>query len=394
VNLLPALFLAVVALPALAADLRITWSDLPPLPPAPGKKIQPGVAGPFVGVSNGALIVAGGANFPDAPPWEGGAKTWWDTIFVLKSADAGWLTGELFRLPRPLAYGQSFTTPHGLVCAGGCDEKRGYADAFLLRWDAAAQKVETLPLPPLPEPLCFAGGGGSAGQLYVVGGQRTTDKPESTRHAYVLDFRAGPHAGLAWQRLPDLPGVDRILPVCFGISGGAKPGLYLFGGRRQTAEGLPEVPQDAFRYDPAAGRWAELGRLNRGLVAGTAVPYGAASALILGGDTGETFLKKEALSAKIRALEPRAAIDAHAAAELSRVRAEDKSLFEKHRGFSSKTFVYDSETDQWSETDPLPEWAAVTTAAAWWNDRIVLPSGEIRPGIRTPRVLAGQVEPK
>src|SRR4051794_17599179 len=98
-----------IALPALAAP-QVTWSELPSLPPAPGKKTQPGVASPFVGVSHGALFGAGGANFPEAPPWEGGAKTWWDTIFVLKAPDADWLTGERFRLPRPLAYGQSFTT--------------------------------------------------------------------------------------------------------------------------------------------------------------------------------------------------------------------------------------------------------------------------------------------
>jgi hypothetical protein len=35
-------------------------------------------------VSNGALIVAGGANFPDKAVWEGGRKHWYDNIFVLE----------------------------------------------------------------------------------------------------------------------------------------------------------------------------------------------------------------------------------------------------------------------------------------------------------------------
>lgn len=385
-NPLSYIFLTMIALPALAADPQITWSELPPLPPSPGRKIQPGVASPFVGVSNGALIVAGGANFPDTPPWEGGAKTWWDTIFVLRAPDAHWLTGERFRLPRPLAYGQSFTTPYGVVCAGGSDQKRCSADVFLLRWKEAAQEIETFPLPALPEPISMAGGGESAGRLYVVGGQTAVDKPESSRRAYVLDFRDGPKAGLAWERLPDLPGVDRLLPVCFGISAGAKPGLYVFSGRRQNAAGSPEFPLDGFRYDPAAGRWNELGKLNGCMMAGTAVPYGAASAIILGGDTGEIFLQKEALAGRIRAL-----ADAHAAADLNRARAEEKTLLEHHPGFSRKTFVYESETDRWSEADSLPEWPPVTTTAVWWNKQIALPSGEIRPGVRTPQVRLGKV---
>ena len=41
----------------------LSWSELPSLPDPLG------VAGPFAGVHNDALIVAGGANFP-RPVWE------------------------------------------------------------------------------------------------------------------------------------------------------------------------------------------------------------------------------------------------------------------------------------------------------------------------------------
>ena len=46
------------------------WEKLPPLPD------REGFAGSFAGVSGDALLVAGGANFPGAKPWEGGAKAW------------------------------------------------------------------------------------------------------------------------------------------------------------------------------------------------------------------------------------------------------------------------------------------------------------------------------
>ncbi len=54
------------------------WTKLPSLPD------REGFAGSFAGSHNGALIVAGGANFPGKRPWEGGAKTWHDSVFVLE----------------------------------------------------------------------------------------------------------------------------------------------------------------------------------------------------------------------------------------------------------------------------------------------------------------------
>ena len=51
-----------------AQPAALTWKQLPPLPD------KLGFAGSFAGVSGGALIVAGGANFPEAMPWAGGPK--------------------------------------------------------------------------------------------------------------------------------------------------------------------------------------------------------------------------------------------------------------------------------------------------------------------------------
>ncbi len=87
-----------------APDL-LEWSQLPPLPDPVG------LAGPFAGVSgepsNDVLIIAGGANFPDGPPWEGHPKVWHDRVFVLTDPEANWTSG--FKLKRPLGYGVSVT---------------------------------------------------------------------------------------------------------------------------------------------------------------------------------------------------------------------------------------------------------------------------------------------
>ena len=91
----------------------IAWSQLQPLPDSRG------VAAPFSGVSNGALLVAGGANFPEKMPWEGDTKVWHDGVYALESPSGSWeLVG---RLPGPLAYGVSAVTNGGLLCIGGSD---------------------------------------------------------------------------------------------------------------------------------------------------------------------------------------------------------------------------------------------------------------------------------
>ena len=142
---------------------HLTWTTLPELPDALG------VAGPFAGVSGGSLIVAGGANFPHGPPWEGGRKVWHEAIYVL-SAPAGRWT-DAGRLPRPLAYGVSATTPRGLICAGGGDAQRHHADVFVL--ERVGDRIQIQNLPALPRPCANACGGLLGETLYLAGGEET-----------------------------------------------------------------------------------------------------------------------------------------------------------------------------------------------------------------------------
>jgi hypothetical protein len=50
---------------------QLYFERLPDLPAADEGSAQIGLAGGFAGVHHGVMIFAGGANFPDAPPWEG-----------------------------------------------------------------------------------------------------------------------------------------------------------------------------------------------------------------------------------------------------------------------------------------------------------------------------------
>ena len=74
---IPALSFIMAAFSFCASAQDLAWKQLPPIPDTLG------VAGAFAGTSGGALLVMGGANFPDRMPWEGGTKLWYDTLFAL-----------------------------------------------------------------------------------------------------------------------------------------------------------------------------------------------------------------------------------------------------------------------------------------------------------------------
>ena len=96
-------------------EAPIIWEKGPPIPDAHG------FASPFAGVSAGTLVVAGGANFPESYPWEGGKKVWHDRIFLLPEGAGEW-TVSTRKLPRALAYGVSVSLPeqnNSIVMLGG-----------------------------------------------------------------------------------------------------------------------------------------------------------------------------------------------------------------------------------------------------------------------------------
>ncbi len=320
----------------------LPWKNLPALPDAKG------FAGSFAGVSAGALLVAGGANFPGRPPWEGGVKTWHDRIFVLEQPTASWHPAG--HLPRPSAYGLSFSTTGGVVMVGGGDATRNFADVSLAQWDGVAVKFTALPA--LPAPLALAAGALVDRTVYVAGGLDRPDAKEARRIFLSLDLDQ-PAAG--WRTLDPWPGAERFLAAGAACDGA----FYLFGGARLVpdAHGQPRRDwlRDAWRYAPGAG-WTRLADLPRPVVAAPSpAPVIGGKILLLGGDDG-------------------AQIDTPPA---------------QHRGFPRAVLAYDVRADRWAETGPVP-FSLVTTPAVIWRGLIVIPGGEARPGIRSPAVWAAE----
>ena len=325
---------------------KLDWKELPELPG------ELGVAGPFAGVHRGALIIAGGANFPK-PVWER-EKAWHDRIDLLVRHDSRYVWRDGGRLPRPIAYGAAVSTPDGVVCMGGNDATQTFREVFLIRFDPDTDKVEIEDYPPLPGPCAFGAATIIDNVIYLVGGQSGQSLDTAMNNVWTLDLskRKEP-ASFRWQELPAMPGPSRALNLTVEQSDGKERSLYVISGRRQQGDEI-QFLKDVWQYTPSDGRWRRRRDAPDCVMAGTAIGDDRNRVWVLGGADGSLF---------------------H--------RADD--LRDRHPGFPKRALTYHTVTDTWAAVGTIPQ-NHVTTIAVRWDDAIIIPSGEIRPRVRSPKI--------
>lgn len=327
-------------------------SSLAPLPDAHG------FAGMFAGASGGALLCAGGANFPEKALAQGGKKIWSDRVFVLPDPAGPWR--EAGRLPRANGYGVSATWRDAVVIAGGGDARENFRTAALMRWDGAGLSFTALP--DLPVPVANGCGTVVGDLLYVAGGQDTPSATSTLSRCFVLNLAL---ADSTWREIPWPVGqAGRILAVAAAHDGW----FYLFSGADlfPNAQGQPERHYlvDAWRYRPDAS-WQRLADLPHSVAAAPSPAMGDGDTrLIIAGGVSPEFLATLPKNAP-------------------------------HPGFPRELLSYDTTSNTWTAVTPPPDGppSRVTAPLAPWKDRWVIPSGEVAPGIRTPTVLSFRFTP-
>lgn len=352
----------------------IQWKIAGSLPPNEDGSLHRGLAGAVVGISNDALVVAGGCNFPDSMPWIGGKKKYYDELYVFRKNNKDSLAlFQSLKLPFALAYPVNVSTDQGVVVAGGENGTGISKKVFLIQWDEAAQKIAVNELPDLPLAVTNASGVMYDGQIYVAGGEMTGGVSDQL---IFLDLN-NPASG--WKFLPALP-----KPLSHAVmivqSNGRDDCIYLIGGRSKNVNSTSDLYASTLQFNLKSNVWSEVKPLPYPLSAGTGVASGSTSIILFGGDDGTTFSKTEKLIV---------AINQEKDEEKQRALNNDKiKLQAGHPGFCRQVLLYDTRKDQWKAIGCIPYDSPVTTTAVKWNGEIIIPGGEIRAGVRTAQILS------
>lgn len=311
-----------------------------------------GFAGMYAGVIEGMLVVAGGANFPDKMPWEGGVKRWYNTIYTLDEETKKWRMSDV-RLPDSLAYGVSTSYDGNILIVGGSNNSNQPVTTTC-RITLEKGQLAIKKLSPLPMALVNMCGTLVGDYLFVAGGSTSSDGWPTTGF-FVYDIRLD-----YWKQLADIPGPARINAVSASAAGV----FYLFSGIQldRIESGIKRtILTDAYSYTPQivngvinGGKWKRLADMPRGMAAG---PSPAATSrndkhiLIFGGLDDKTAQHAD----------PRT-----------------------HPGFLPDLLQYDVAKDTWHFCGTLPKKEMrLTLPSVTKNGKYLLINGEIGPGVRT-----------
>ncbi len=327
-----------------------SWSAFPGLPDPEG------MAGMFAGESGGRLFCMGGANFPDKKPWEGGTKVWYDVIFGLRK-DGTWERMPQ-TLPARMAYGVSATFGDELILVGGSQEQFFHADVWAMRW--LQGQLSFRKLPSLPFPLANMAGC-RAGQLLIVAGGTESPTGSPVSRCLAMDLE---NMEAGWFELPTWPGPARTQPVAGAHAGD----FYLFSGEGISVDSagikLRTLYRDAYRLSARqkdgkwTGQWARLPDLP-GSVSASANPVPV--------DRKGRFHFWGGVSENIS-------------------RHRDPAT---HPGIEKKLIIYPADgSGVWEISTPPDYKSRVTLPSVRWKGQWLFISGEIRPGVRTPAIVA------
>lgn len=331
------------------------------LPPLPDRE---GFAGMFAGVVGGKLAAAGGANFPQGYPWEGGRKVWYDQIFILDSPNAKTWAKSEFKLPRPAGYGLSFSYENRMFVAGGETGPSAFESKVepvclntVISFGFENGKLVSRPEPPIPEPLKDSCGVLIGNRYFLFGGLTSPTATVASNRLFVLDLNDR-QAG--WQSGPDLPAAGRFQSAA-GTDGrnlfvysGIVPNAGADGTQIRSKPYLREVWRYSPGSNPLEGQWKRLADMPREAAAAPspAIRSPQGYLVILSGAAGADHSKPQ----------------------------------KGHDGWTVDALVHEPAADRWHIVRKTFETgqAVVTAPTVHWSGVDIAVSGEIAPGRRTP----------
>lgn len=344
-----------------------------------------GVASPFAAVINGNLIVAGGCNFTGEKKGKTGEKSYYKDMY---SYSLNRITDKPHRLnlqlPEALAYGVSIQVPGGAVFLGGRNDSSFSDKVMLLTWDASKKQVVSHPLPPLPVQNALYGGTYSNGRLYVAGAEA-----RAPFRKLFLSLQLN-RSGSRWEQLASYPGRARTSPVVVAQSNGEEENVFLFFG--STADGKrPYIMSSYLAYSIKSSRWSkEVSTIYHGspicYFGGDAFRSGAHHILFIGGVDINIYRTEIARREAYSSIPSSPLKDSIKAASDAYMTA-NRSFF----NFNDRVMAFHTLTKSWTPLQEAPYGGVTGAKVVSMGNKLYIVSGEVKPGIRTPKVYAGEV---
>lgn len=334
-----------------------------------------GLAGPIAGVHEDFLLLGGGANFPNGFPWEGGKKIVQKELHLYKLNEnhgIQYLSSQVF--PEATAYGISCSTSAGLVIAGGEQSAGITAASWLLT--TKGNTIRFSKLPNLPIPLSNAAGCSIEEVIYIGGGETITGM---NNRFFKLDLQ---QQEFGWQELSPLPYAVSHTILQQGLSNKGNE-LLLIGGRKKTENNISDFYSTCYTYNLKTNKWSQAPSLPYPISAALGTSLADVGILVMGGDDGSTFKRVEAILSQI--------VIEKDSIKINELIAQKNELQKNHPGFRNRILVLKPEKDKWQELDTVPFAPPVTSTLLKWKDYLIVPSGEIKAGIRSPFIQIAQL---
>lgn len=348
---------------------RLEWHQSIELPSVRKGKPHIGLAGPITGLVGDYLLIGGGANFSDLPPWDGGAKEIHKEVFIYRKEGTELCLAAQDSLSMAVAYAASLSLPNGLLVIGGETPDGKTAACRLIKYDSPTKKITVSDFPNLPIPLANMGAVVHGNKLLVAGGET----PDAVSDQVLqLDLA---HLEKGWVCVGKLPYAVSHLQLLSN----SQHDLYLLGGRRAHSERPSTLYHELCCSTDNGITWSKQTDIPFSAAAGTACLLPDQGIWLLSADRGNTFHQVETLIFDAKK-------EANPSQRQKLIDAKNK-LQINHPGFGKEVWRYDLQLKKWNRMGDLPSNGPVTTTAVVWGDMVILPSGEIKAGVRSPQIM-------
>ncbi len=347
------------------ADIKTVWECAGELPAQKGYEKNIGTVGILYGLLEERYIVTGGgANFPHKSVLEGGAKQMYSDLWLIDTKSENKII-EHINLPVEIGYGASVTTEKGIYYIGGSSNQQADDDILFLTLDENKnlkyEKIGELP-------FTFQSGAAVEynGKLYIVGGKQN-GTPSNKLYEYNLTNKV-------IKELPSVPaGRGRTQSVAQILN----DSLYVFSGGDTTAY------TDGYKYNFETGKWEEISpvRVNGkeiSLLGAASVKLNKKEMLVIGGFNKEIY--DDAVK-KLGTLRGQ---------ELLKFKASYFGADPDDFRWNRDILIYNSETNSWRSIGEIPFNAPCGEGLVIVKNKIYSINGEIKLGVRTPRIYQGE----